>query len=145
MAVSNIDRFNELTGLVLVELYAQFPVPKTLVAGNFVEPATRWCEHVASDVPSKEAEFFYATVIWLGSSGYLSYREVSPYYIRDVVLTASGLEVLKASPASLDNGATFGEAITAAAKEGGKETFRASVSELMGIGARLLGSAVGLP
>ena len=86
-----------------------------------------------------------ATVLWLEASGYLRFRDSTPYYVEDAVLTASGLEVLKASPASLDKGASFAENITAAAKEGGKETLRATVSELLGLGARVLGPAIGMP
>lgn len=145
MAVSNIDQFNEITGLVLAELYAKFPVPKSLVPEKFVEPATRWCDFMCADVPNENAEFFIATVLWLESAGYLKFKDSTPYYIQDAVLTASGLEILKAIPASLEGGASFGESIAAAAKEGGKETLRASVSELLGIGAKFLGPMIGFP
>ncbi|MDQ0124278.1 hypothetical protein J2W17_003226 [Pseudomonas lini] len=145
MAVSNIDQFNETTGLVLAELYAKFPVPKSLVPEHFVEPATRWCDIVCADVPNEKAEFFIATVRWLESSGYLTFKDCTHYYAQDAVLTAAGLEVLKASPSSLAKGPSFGQSITTAAKEGGKETLRATVSELLGLGARVLGPAIGLP
>jgi len=144
MAVSNIDQFNEITGLVLAELYAKFPVPKSLIPEKFVEPATRWCDFMCADIPSEDAEFFIATVRWLESTGYLTFKDCTQYYAQDVVLTAAGLEVLKASPSSLDKGPSFGQSITNAAKEGGKETLRATVSELLGLGARVLGPAIGL-
>ena len=144
MAVSNIDQFNEITGLVLAELYGKFPVPVSLIPKDFVEPATRWCDFMCADIPNEKAEFFIATVRWLESSGYLTFKDCTQYYAQDVVLTAAGLEVLKASPSSLGKGPSFGESITAAAKEGGKETLRTTVSELIAFGTKYIGPVIGL-
>jgi hypothetical protein len=144
MAVSNIDQFNEITGLVLVELYSKFPLPISLLPEDFVSPATRWCDFMCADIPNEKAEFFIATVRWLESSGYLNFKDCTQYYAQDVVLTAAGLEVLKASPVSLEKGPSFGQSITTAAKEGGKEALRATVSELIAFGTKYIGPVIGL-
>lgn len=144
MAVSNIDVFNDLTGRILGDLYLQFPMPKPLIAENYVEAATTWHEKYQMDMPSDEAEFFLATAGWLINAGYLT-GKVKPYtHVEDAVLTAKGLEVLKAIPDSLKGGASIGEQLANAAKEGGKETMRGLVTEALGLGARLISPLVGL-
>lgn len=145
MTTSNIDQFDLITGKVLGTLYGEFPVPVTLNAEQFVEPATRYCEHVDADVPSKEAEFFTACVLWLAEAGYLRVREQRHGWVRDTVLTAKGLEVLKATPASLQTGPSLGEQLAQASKAGTAEVMRGVVGEALSMGARLFSHQLGLP
>ena len=144
MAVSNIDLFNDLTGKMLGDLYLHFPLPKPLLAEEYVEAATKWVEKYQVDMPSDEAEFFIATAQWLVNAGYLT-GKIRPYtHVEDAVLTAKGLEILNAIPESLIGGPSIGERLADAAKEGGKETMRGLVSEALGLGARLISPLVGL-
>ncbi len=124
MTASNIERFDEITGKVLGKLYQEFPVPVNLSADKFVEPATRFCEHICADVPSKEAEFFIASVLWLAEADYLRLKEQRYGVVVDVILTAKGLEALKAVPKSLDGAHSIGEQLVEAAKSGMAEQVR---------------------
>lgn len=144
MAVSNIDTFNDLTGRILADLYLQFPLPHYLPAGKYVEPAETYSEKLGMDMPSKEAEFFIATAEWLIRAGYLSGSVVPYSSVQDAVLTAKGLEVLNATPDSLNTGPSLGTRLADAAKEGGKETMRGLVTEALGIGARFVSPLIGL-
>lgn len=145
MAVSNIEIFNDLTGRVLGELYLSFPMPSFLAVEKFVEVATQWDERCGMDLPSKDAEFFTATAQWLIRTGYI-HGEVTPYTrVSDAVLTAKGLEVLNAIPKSLASGPSLGEQLAEAATEGGKETVKGLVTEVLGLGARFFGPIIGIP
>lgn len=126
MTTSNIERFDEITGKVLGALYQQFPVPVNLSAAKFVEPATRYCEIIGGEVPSKDAEFFNACVRWLADAGYLRLNQDAHFYgvVESVVLTAKGLETLKAVPKSLDGAHSIGEQLVEAAKSGMAEQVR---------------------
>lgn len=118
MTISNIQRFDEITGKVLASLYQSFPVPMNLPAADFVEPATRICEHLGDEIPSEEAEFFIACVEWLAEAGYLKLRETHYGFALDVVLTAKGLETLKAVPQSLNDNESIGEQLIEATRKG---------------------------
>ena len=145
MAVSNIEIFNDLTGRILAELYLNFPLPSYLEAEAFVESAMQMSEQLGMEMPTKDAEFFIATSEWLIRAGYI-HGDVSRYtYVSDAVLTAKGLEVLNAIPKSLTSGPSLGEQLADAAKEGGKETIKGLVTEVLGIGARFIGPIVGIP
>lgn len=118
MTSSNIERFDEITGKVLGTLYESFPVPVTLHAEKFVEPATYYHEKSGMDLPSQEAEFFVACVRWLADADYLRINGGDYLVVYEAVLTAKGLETLKAVPRSLDDSASIGEQLIEAAKSG---------------------------
>lgn len=139
MAVSNIERFDELTGRVLAALYAAFPMPVALVPEKFVGKAWGVDNFTGALVASEETEFFTATVTWLAEAGYLRYQEADSVKVSGytgVVLTAKGLELLKAIPDSL--GGSFGERLREAAAAEGREGLRALVSQVLGTGVALL-------
>lgn len=117
MAASNIQRFDEITGKVLAALFEAFPVPTYLLAARFVEQPTRICAHMG-EVPSEEAEFFIACVEWLAEAGYIKLRGTNHGCASDVVLTAKGLETLKAVPKSLHDNTSIGEQLIEATKDG---------------------------
>ncbi|WP_432780248.1 hypothetical protein QZH44_06880 [Pseudomonas corrugata] len=142
MASSNIDRFDEYAGLIFARLYATFPMRVQLDDDEVIPGAWRDGEFQLEAYES-EAEFVKATIHWLKDAGYIDGRP-SNRGLFDAVLTSKGLEVLKATPASLDNGPSLGERITDAAKEEGRETMRSLVSEVLGIGARLISPMFGL-
>lgn len=141
MAVSNIERFDELTGQVLAALYAEFPMPMRLLPSKFV---TEWWvtdEIIGGPVASRDTQVFTATVSWLADASYLRYQEADPNQLHgfsDAVLTAKGLELLKAIPDSL--GGSFGERLGEAVATEGREGLRALVSQVLGAGISLLTS-----
>lgn len=141
MAVSNIERFDELTGQVLAALYAEFPMPMRLMPDKFV--AEWWVrdENICGPVASRDTQVFVATVTWLADAGYLRYQELDPTQLHGfggVVLSAKGLELLKAIPDSL--GGSFGERLGEAVATEGREGLRALVSQVLGAGISLLTS-----
>ncbi|HAF91228.1 MAG TPA: hypothetical protein DCG67_05640 [Pseudomonas sp.] len=139
MSASNIERFDELTGRVLAALYAAFPVPVALCPDLFVSEASRMDDFLGMPVATEEAEFCDATICWLATAGYLHFQERDPELLQGfagVVLTAKGLELLKAIPDSL--GGSFGERLRDAAAAEGREGLRALASQVLGAGIALM-------
>lgn len=118
MNTSNIERFDEITGKVLAALYQAFPVPTNLKAADFVEPAYCFDEILGADMPAPEAEFFIACVHWLAEAGYLRLKGDNYGIILEAVLTAKGLETLKAVPKSLEDSQSIGERLVEATRSG---------------------------
>lgn len=88
---------------------------------------------------SKDADMAYYTISWLLESGYI---KAIPHNsgvfwkgFSDVVLTAKGLETMKATPDSLT--APMGERIKDAVKQDGREVARSLVSQALSIGLAL--------
>lgn len=144
MSLNNIERFDEITGEVFAKLYLNFPVPCLLRAADYVASATVFNEHLGSDVPSEDAEFFFACIRWLEGSGYITAKAENGFYVAEAVLTSKGLEVLRAMPSSLQGKASIGERLGDTAARGGKEIARMLVSEALSIGTRIVGQQVGL-
>ncbi|QFT23550.1 hypothetical protein FIV02_18410 [Pseudomonas sp. THAF187a] len=141
MTVSNIERFDELTGRVLARLYAEFPLPIRLMPDKFVETSWVVDAFTGALAASADTEFFTATVDWLADAGYLRYQGLDPTKVNGftgAVLTAKGLELLKAIPDSL--GDSFGERLREAAATEGREGLRSLVSQVLGAGISLLSS-----
>lgn len=144
MTASNIERFDELTGQIFGKLYTSFPIPIHLQSRHFISDSI-WINQTPQDPERVQAiNMFYATVRWLTSTGYLTYNETRDG-VEEAVLTAKGLEVLKATPSSLDSGPSIGERLATTGKEEGKELFRGLVGEALGLGARVLAPLIGLP
>jgi hypothetical protein len=144
MAVSNIEKFDDIAGRILAELYERFPVATVLSTEDFMDSGTHWDDTLGMEVLDDDGTFFISTATWLINAGYLSGSPFQKLFIENAVLTAKGLEVLKAIPDSLKGGASIGERLADAAKEGGKETMRGLVTEALGLGARLISPLVGL-
>ena len=139
MASSNIEKFDELVGRIFAELYQQFPLPIRLDPANYCDQAVTECPHTYAPVPTADSKFFSATVVWLHSTGYLTYGHKDPENVTgffDCVLTAKGLEVLKATPDSLS--ASLGERLTTAATSGAKEIVRSLTNQILGVGVSYL-------
>ncbi|HFL4326577.1 TPA: hypothetical protein ACG303_004861, partial [Escherichia coli] len=75
------------------------------------------------------------TVDWLKNSGYLIGARSSGG-IHNAVLTAKGLEVLNATPGSLEK--PLGARISDSIKIEGKEALRSLVSQTLGIGLQYM-------
>ncbi|MFW3895931.1 hypothetical protein [Pseudomonas bharatica] len=144
MAVTNIEMFDDITGKVFATLYQSFPIPKYLGVAEFVETPMGYSERLGMDVPTREAEFFTATAQWLINAGYITGEPYPSMYVSNALLTAKGLEVLKAIPDSLSTKASIGELLANTAQEEGKEIFRGLVGQALGLGARLISPMVGL-
>lgn len=148
MSAHNIEKFNEITGQVLAYLYVSFPVPVDLSPASIgideapegkYEPTSGL---VAGGKPKTEEELFFGhSVAWLIATGYLSAdRLLSGVFFRQAILTAKGLEVLKATPASLSS-SSFGEQLQTAAKDGMLDTIKSLTNEALSRGVGLATSA----
>lgn len=141
MSKGNIERFDTHTGQIFAYLYDHFPVPVTLDVRKFVENATRWSEHLDMEVPTERADFFTATVRWLGDAGYIrSKKIIGGFLIEESVLTAKALEVLKATPDSL-TGASIGEKMQEAASEGMLEALKGLANQALSRGVGMATTA----
>lgn len=142
---SNMERFDALTGAVFVALYESFPEPVILAPRPFLK-------HIAPDGQDKVAqgeqafgaiEFFGHTIDWLARTGYLTHRTQTQSDLsvfEGCVLTAKGLEVLKAVPDSI-TGKTLGSQLQDAAKNGLLESVKSLTGKALGIGASMSYSA----
>lgn len=144
MAVSNIEKFDDIASRIFAELYQSFPLPKTLSTDDYLDNETQWDETFQEEFLIDCGELFAATVTWLMNAGYFTAVFSRSDQVEGAVLTAKGLEVLRAFPSSLQSGPSIGERLAGAAKAGGAETMRGLLSEALGIGARLISPLVGL-
>ncbi|UVK85233.1 hypothetical protein LOY46_11315 [Pseudomonas sichuanensis] len=145
MTTNNIELFDVLTGRVFAELYQHFPVAEHLESWSYRDLFTGtpiqdgW-------LAKEDAIFFQSTVEWLGSAGYIEHgNSLNNGDVQFCVLTAKGLEVLKAFPMSLQSGPTLGDKLVDASKGGAKEVLRGVASEALSLGARMLTTHLGLP
>lgn len=113
-------------------LYSTFPSP------SFVSP-TDYVEHYDESNPiSREVAFLNDTLCWLQQAGYISFNQIRQNTggASGAVLTAKGLEALRAVPQSLSSKASLGERLAGQAKSGSGEAIKALVGEVVGLAAR---------
>lgn len=137
MALSNIERFDEIVGEAFALLYESFPVPRPLLPaafvgeGNVIDPGG----FTGAEL-TKEAEFCMATLHWLVDTGYITARDVTPHGLGRTVLTAKGLETLKAVPDSLQG--PLGARLVEAAKTEGRELIRSLAGQALSMGLQAI-------
>ncbi|NAN55260.1 hypothetical protein EX349_29140 [Pseudomonas protegens] len=140
----NIEQFDEYTGRIFAHLYENFPVPVSLSPRNFLDCGSISISADEYVYTTDEAKIFLATAKWLVMTGYIHSKGEKKSYISEAVLTAKGLEILKATPSSVVGGPSLGDKLATAAKEEGREALRSLVSEALSLGARLISPLVGL-
>ncbi len=92
---------------------------------------------------NKEVEFVFAVFSWLASAGYITFTHFDPHYgAKEVVLTAKGLETLKAIPSSLSTDKTTGELVLDAVKSGASDSMSDAVKFILSKGVELIPYAV---
>lgn len=153
MSSRNIDRFNEITGLIFGRLYEAFPLPirlrPELIGIEEREGAVEGlqeAEALCVEVQSEEVILFKHSVTWLIQAEYLhsTHGDHGSGHFDEARLTAKGLEVLNAIPTALTKREPLGEQLVAASKSGGKELVRSITTEALGIGVRLGMKALGV-
>jgi len=142
---SNMERFDLLTGAVFAELYESFPEPLILDPYHFLTQIAP--EGQDKDVQNEQAfgaiEFFGHTIDWLTRTGYLTHNTTvrsDLSIFENCVLTAKGLEVLKALPDSI-TGKTLGSQLHDAAKNGLLDSVKSLAGKALGVGASMTYSA----
>lgn len=138
---SNMERFDLVTGAVFAYLYESFPEPVILDPHHYLQQLAP--DGQDPDAHEEQAfgaiEFFGHTIHWLAATGYLTHNtrirsDLSMF--EDCVLTAKGLEVLKALPDSI-TGKTLGSQLKDAAKNGLMDSVKSLTGKALGIGASM--------
>lgn len=140
---SNMERFDLLTGAIFAELYESFPEPVILDPFNFlaqIAPEGQ-DQEIKNEQEFCAPEFFGHTVRWLERTGYLTHGSQQLHLAEhsifaDCVLTAKGLEVLKALPDSI-TGKTLGSQLQDAAKAGLIDSMKSLTGKALGMGASM--------
>lgn len=143
MTMPNIERFDQITAKAFARLYEKFPVPITLTTEFFGAKidSNAWDESGAI----ADAEFVFSCLQWLAAAGYIDHKgERSPYYVERAVLTAKGLEILKAIPDSISSEKSIGERLIDGVKEGSTESLKEGVRYALAKGATLALGAIGI-
>lgn len=143
--MQNIDLFDQYTAQILAQLYAAFPVKQPL-------DARKLCGHSAMDeygavlddqgARSKHFEVARATIEWLAETGYLRGGQMDKFGIDRAVLTALGLNVLKALPESLRMGDSTGDRLVRLVREGSFDIAKDLVKSALSTGASMAIKAV---
>ena len=138
MTASNIERFDRIVALVLGDLYTSFPCPVRLLASSYIENALAHDDDIGAEVMTESGEFFNHTMNWLDQAGYLQMQSIHTLSgtARGVVLTAKGLEALRAVPASLEGQASLGERLIEQTKINSGEGIKALMGEVIGLAVR---------
>ncbi|WP_409284307.1 hypothetical protein [Pseudomonas protegens] len=148
MSDSNIERFDEITGKVFAHLYQSFPIP-TSMGAEFVGvkiSSTTLTPHIGApsggiyDLSVEERktfDIFIHSVNWLAKAGYIDVSDRLHTTFYGVTLTAKGLEVLKATPSSLDSAPSIGQQLITAAKGGFAEQLQSLTSSALKRGIAL--------
>ena len=132
----NIELFDEYTARILSRLYERFPV-KCALDVRQITGHTDTDEFGAVVSPdgraSKEAEIAYATIEWLAETGHLRVGDAHPPVLfRSCVLSAQGLELLKATPRSVRVTESLGDKLVRLVSEGSmdlaKDAVRAAIA-----------------
>lgn len=140
----NIELFDEYTAKIFTKLYQTFPVPQDFIIVDFiargevndfgmiVDKKDEASSHL--NVSSAHANVAWHTFTWLKETGFIKIEgEHHSLSLSGIVLTAKGLEVLKATPESLQPSKRIGDALIGLLKQGATE----SASQLIGQAIKL--------
>lgn len=137
MASTNIEQFDLMVGQTLAYLYNRFPMPVNLSVSTFIgEDKVYVKESFTGAELTPESEFSYATFAWLHNAGYIDGELCYGDGISSAVLSAKGLETLKAMPDSLQG--SLGERLVDATKSNSLDVVKALTTEALAIGMRMI-------
>ncbi|MFE1235067.1 hypothetical protein, partial [Streptomyces sp. NPDC058745] len=100
---TNIEKFDELAANVFANLYENFPVRISLFKNTFGYDLSykRSADGGAILNAPDDYAFFTDTLKWLRMAGYIDFTTSASGPWGNAVLTAKGLEVLKATPKTI--------------------------------------------
>jgi hypothetical protein len=136
---THIDLFDKSVTVVLATLYKEFPIPTQL---SFNELAfDLWEDEDDDQKHFKRHSVIANTIKWLERSGYLWAEKIDEYDAYEVVLSPSGLELLK-MPSSLkesDKSLTksVGESLLETMKSGTKDAAKDLIKKALTEGFKL--------
>jgi hypothetical protein len=128
---TNIELFNGITGKVFAQLYEKFPIEAEIQLSGFLDDFIDPTDFSKIwDLP----EMTKATIKWLDRAGYIWLKDPDHYgggY--KATLTPKGLEVLKATPDSIEPTHSIGEKMVEFSKkqfgEGMNQVVKIAISE----------------
>ena len=108
--MDTIDKFNELVGLILIDLQKQFPVSVELSSGGYL---SKFVDEDDYDGSWDFLEFFDSTIYWLERAGIIWVTGKEQYqgepFQFEATLSDKGLELLKSTPSNLEVKESFGK------------------------------------
>ena len=135
--MTNIALFDEYVATIFGMLYSSFPVRSRLDAVELsgVPEIDEFGVPIdARGKPSKKFDVCMATIEWLIDTGYISAKDRDQYGFSQCVLTARGLEILKAVPESVQTKETIGEKLVYLLRSGSIDLAKESAREALSIG-----------
>lgn len=130
--MKNIELFDRYASVILGRLYEKFPCRDTFfiseIASEEIDPEQEL---------SLNLQIARETLLWLASSGYLTFDKDNYYAFQGVVLTERGLGLLNEVPESLKAKKTLGERLVNAVKIGAQETAKEMLRKIISLGAGL--------
>ncbi|EOY5688461.1 hypothetical protein ACP7OL_000553 [Salmonella enterica subsp. enterica] len=146
MSQSNIDKFNEVTGRIFLDLYDSFPQPLQIDFDNYLIPLSNSTDRVEEVVHNFFGRRFISdSATWLKETGYLTSISDDEYSFYGTVLTEKGLECLKKVPTSLVAQTSFGTQLKDAVSGGSVDAVRTITSTLITAGATIAAQHFGMP
>lgn len=145
LSQSNIDKFNEVTGRIFLDLYNSFPQPLQIDFDNYLTPlsnSTDPFEDVVQNFFGRK--FIYDSATWLKETGFITSISDDDNSFYGTVLTEKGLECLKKVPTSLAAQTSFGTQLKDAVSGGSVDAVRSITSTLITAGATIAAHHFGM-
>jgi len=147
MEKSNIERFDEITALILSTLYSRFPEPVLLdpkeLGLSDEEPTRDVTGGVIYTSGWRElSDFIEHSAYWLAEEGYLSQR--AGRFSSRYTLSAAGLKSMKHVDQPEIGSDTLGEKLKKASSDGTKATTSKLVDQFLAVGASLITKSMGI-
>jgi hypothetical protein len=117
----NMRDFNEITALILGQLYTSFPIPMKLDEDALASALGLQNRHAPMSSERPFDHLLSHTVQWLTNEDFI--RSLHPIPLARLVLTAKGMAAMNVVPPSLSRplGSELAEATEQASTEGAKE------------------------
>jgi len=126
--MDNMEKFNNLVGLIFGKLYEGFPVPLHITPTLFLESVISEDDE---DGSFNFSEYFSSTVKWLEAADYIRIsldRSSGSGVAFDVILSERGLEALRRVPSSLEGKESIGERLVNYSKSKASEAVSTLIS-----------------
>ena len=138
--VRNIDIFNLFVAEVLGQCYEDFPIESEFeIESLALTVVDKYLKDDESDPPDLQelTRFGHATTSWLEKAGYLWIRRKEYGVVTGVTLTPKSLELLNATPSSLEAKKSAGTVLASESKKMGREAVLAVIGAVLSEGAKL--------
>jgi hypothetical protein len=132
---NSIQKFDRIVALIFADLYEKFPVRSHVSVYKLFDckesgyyDSGIW--HEPEDLTKSDQEFYYHTVNWLISTGYII-GTIEHHNSSSITLSMKGLQLLKSVPDSLENSKSLGEQLLSVISSGAKDSAAQLVSQAL--------------